>query len=122
MNNFQPYLLTYIANCRMQVNWLGISEYFIISFSMCISVYIHVLVTCCSHDLEATDILPIIIDGLSDNIRCTAVTPRLPFCSMACKTTATVWNQYIPRTGPSVTLGRTAGWILHWRCHGEHYN
>ena len=82
-------------------------------------VHVH---TCCSHDLEATDILPIIIDGVSNNIRSTAAAPRLPFCPMAYKTTASVRDQYIPRVGPSVTLDCATGWILRRCCHGEHYN
>ena len=82
----------------------------------------YTLITCCSHDLEATDILSIVIDGVSNSIRRTAAAPRLPFCPMAHQTTDIVWDQYIPRIRPSGTLGCAAGWILHWCCHGEHYN
>ena len=80
------------------------------------------VITCCSHDPETADILPVVTDGVPNNIRHTATTPRLPFCPMAYQTTATVFNQYTLRIGASVTLGCAAGWILHWCCHGEYYD
>ena len=79
------------------------------------------MITCCSHDLEATNILPNAIDGMSNNIWGTPAAPRLPFCSMADETIIIILHQCVPGAGSSVTLGCAPGWILHWHCHGKHY-
>ena len=78
------------------------------------------MITCCSHDLETTDILPVIIDDMSNDIRYVTAAPCLSFCPMADETATIVLTQCDHWTNPSVTLGCAAGRLLHWCCHGEH--
>ena len=77
------------------------------------------LITCCSHDLEATGILLVVTDGMSDSVRSTTAAPRLPVRPMADEETVVVFPQCVCRVGPCITLDCAAGWILQWYCHGE---
>ena len=74
----------------------------------------------CTSSTAPTNILPVAIDDMFDDISSVADAPRLLIRPMADEETSTVFHQCVHGSGPCATLGGVAGGCVHYCCHGEY--